>query len=102
MLSDDSEQLIFTLVDLALRNILTTSFQVWRDNEKKFVEVYNRFRQKRQEKESIDDKCVTKKFEKLYNEVGNLIESSMRTNRKAASIAYSDSLNQWLNEVQRE
>lgn len=46
MLSDDSEQLLLTIVDLAMRNILVTLYQLQLKHTKPFDQIMEEFKDK--------------------------------------------------------
>jgi len=96
MLLDESEQTIYTIFDLALRNILKTSWDVYQENIKVFDDLFNKLKIRNKENQITNDDYITKKFSELFKNLSNKLETTLRTNRKKETILYSQQLNLFL------
>lgn len=98
MLSDDSEQLLLTLIDLALRNMMVTLYNIQIKNINYFQEIEEEFKEFIIDQQFYTDKQRKKRMDKLYELIGNEFEMKLRTNRSALNILNPDDLNNLIGE----
>lgn len=98
MLSDDSEQLLLTLIDLALRNMMVTLYNIQIKNINYFQEIEEEFKEFIIDQQFYTDKQRKKRMDKLYELIGNEFEMKLRTNRNALNILNPDDLNNLIGE----
>jgi len=64
LINDDSEQIILTLLDFALRHLILASFEFYNEYPD-FNNLFEKIKRKKAEKESINDKYISKKIKEL-------------------------------------